>query len=92
MIEIDIKPKAVKFIATLPPKHKRQVKDRILDLKNEPTPHDSKKLIGYEGYLRVDAGEYRVIYRYDVADCLVMVALVGKRNDSSIYRIAKRTL
>lgn len=92
MIAIDLKPKAVKFIEILPPKHKRQIKNRILDLKNEPTPHDSKKLIGYEDYLRIDAGEYRVIYRYDIVDCLITVVLVGKRNDSSIYKIAKRTL
>lgn len=92
MIAIDLKPKVVKFIEMLPPKHKRQVKDRILDLKNEPMPHDSKKLIGYDDYLRVDSGEYRVIYRYNANEFLITVALVGKRNDSSIYRIAKRTL
>lgn len=92
MPEIDLKPKAAKFIKTLPPKHKRQVKNSILSLQENPTPHDAKKLQGYEGYIRIDIGEYRIIYRFDETKDLVTVVLVGKRNDDSIYRVAKRTL
>ncbi len=43
MPKIDLKPKAKKFIESLPPKHKRQVKDHILSLANNPKPHDAKK-------------------------------------------------
>lgn len=92
MLLIDLKPKAKKFINTLPPKHKRQVKDSILSLRETPVPHDSKKLLGYEDYIRIDIGEYRIIYRYEVDKKLITVVLVGKRNDDDIYRIAKRTL
>ena len=92
MVSLDLKPKAKKFIESLPPKHKRQMKDCILSLQNNPTPHDTKKLIGYEHYLGVDVGEYRVIYRYEDKKELVTVVLIGKRNDDEIYRIAKRTL
>jgi mRNA interferase RelE/StbE len=88
MATIDLKPKAKKFIESLPPKHKRQVKDDILSLQDNPHPHDSKKLQGYENYNRVDIGEYRIIYRYDDKKDMVTVVLVGKRNDDSIYRIA----
>lgn len=92
MSALDLKPRAKKFIASLPPKHKRQVKDCILSLGNDPAPHDAKKLIGYENYNRVDIGEYRVIYRYEKKEDLLVVVLVGKRNDDEIYRIAKRAL
>lgn len=92
MTKIDLKPKAKKFIETLPPKHKKQVKNCILSLQNNTRPHDAKKLIGYENYMRVDIGEYRIIYRCENQKDTVIVVLVGKRNDDEIYRIAKRIL
>jgi mRNA interferase RelE/StbE len=92
MPKIDLKPKAKKFIESLPHKKKRQVKDYILSLQDNPFPHDAKKLLGYEDYLRVDIGEYRIIYRYENKKDILLVVLAGKRNDDAIYRIAKRTL
>jgi len=92
MIAIDLKPKAVKFIQLLPIKHQRQVKRHICALQDNPKPSDSKKLIGYSKYYRTDCGEYRVIHRYDSKKSLVTVVLVGKRNDSEVYRVAKRLL
>ncbi len=92
MIALDLKPKAKKFIKTLPPKHSKQVKDAILSLQDNPLPNDSKKLVGYEHYMRIDIGEYRIIYRYEVEEMLITVVLVGKRNDDQVYKIAKRTL
>ena len=92
MIEIQVKPKVIKFLQTLPPKHKRQIKDHILSLQKNPIPHDAKKLVGYENYLRIDIGEYRVIYRYDTELKIITIVLVGKRNDDEVYRIAKRLL
>jgi len=92
MIVFDLKPKAKKFIVLLPPKHKRQIKDRILLLQDSPIPHDAKKLLGYENYNRIDIGEYRIIYRYEDKKKLITIVLIGKRNDGEIYRIAKRTL
>lgn len=92
MPTLDLKPKAKKFIESLPPKHKRQVKDHILSLQNNPIPQDAKKLKGYEHYLRIDIGEYRIIYRYEHKKEIIVIVLVGKRNDDEVYRIAKRIL
>ena len=92
MLQIDLKPKAKKFIESLPPKHKRQIKDSILSLQDNPIPQDAKRLIGYEKYMRTDVGEYRIVYRYEKEINLIVVVLVGRRNDDSIYRIAKRNL
>jgi len=92
MSNLEMKPKAMRFIASLPPKHKEQIKKRILSLQDNSVPHDAKKLLGYENYNRIDAGEYRIIYRHESEKNLTTIVLVGKRNDGEIYRIAKRTL
>ena len=52
-----------------------------------PEPQDSKPLAGFE-YRRADVGEYRIVYRFD-GDFL-FVALIGKRNDSEVYKRLKR--
>lgn len=92
MPKLDLKPRAKKFIESLQKKQQRQLKDYILGLQDNPKPQDTKALIGYDAYIRADAGEYRIIYRYDKKKDLVTIVLVGKRNDSEIYRIAKRVL
>lgn len=92
MPQIDLKRRAMKFIKTLPPKHRRQVKDYILSLQTIPMPKDARTLKGYEKYIRADVGEYRIIYRYDNKKELITVILVGKRNDGEIYKIARRVL
>lgn len=92
MINIDLKRSAKKFIERLPPRHQKQIKNHILSLRDNPMPHDVKKLIGYENYLRTDIGEYRIIYRYESKSNMIIVVLVGKRNDDAVYRIATRSL
>lgn len=74
----------LKDIAKLPPKHFKQVLGKALSLLAEPTPPDSKLLIGYASLYRVDSGEYRIIYTFD--DTYVDLILVGKRNDDEVYR------
>lgn len=92
MLEIVLKPRVKKFIQFLPPKHKRQVKDKALSLGENPMPHDAKKLKGYEHYYRVDVGEYRLVYAYPKPKQLVIILVAGKRNDGDVYRLAKRVL
>ena len=92
MIDIDIKPRAIKVIKSLPAKHKRQVKNYILNLLENPYPNDAKNLAGYKPYLRGDVGEYRVIYRYSKSDNLLTIVLIGKRNGGEIYQKMKRIL
>jgi mRNA interferase RelE/StbE len=90
MIKLDLKPRALKFIKSLPKKHKRQIKNYILRLQENPFPHDAKLLIGYNPYLRADCGEYRIIYKFDTKKELVTVVLIGKRNGDEVYRHFKR--
>lgn len=84
MYKLDITKSAAKFIANLQAKQFRQVVSSILTLRENPEPHDSKQLKGYSEYRSKDIGEYRIIYR--VVDDTVYISLVGKRNDSDVYK------
>ena len=56
---------------------------------NNPEPHDSRLLKGSrDDNRRVGVGEYRVVYR--VEDEILLVLVVGKRNDSDDYRLLDR--
>ncbi|MSO92236.1 MAG: type II toxin-antitoxin system RelE/ParE family toxin [Rhodospirillales bacterium] len=91
MLRIDLSRQAVKFLKRLPPKHGRQVATKIMELRDNPTPHDSIVMKGKASlYRRADVGEYRIVYRV-VADTLSVI-VVGNRNDSSIYRQIERKL
>ena len=58
-------------------------------LPNNPEPHDSRVLKGSrKGNRRVDAGEYRVVYRIEDDDLLILV--VAKRNDDDVYELLER--
>ncbi|KUG27231.1 rele/stbe replicon stabilization toxin [hydrocarbon metagenome] len=75
-------------IKSLDAKQYRQVVQRIFDLSDNPKPHDSKALKGKtekeQKLLRVDAGEFRIIYRHDASTVEILV--VGRRNDGKVYK------
>ena len=84
MYKLDITKAVDRFLKKLQPKQFRQVVQTILKLRVDPTPQDSKQLIGSPDYRRVDIGEFRIIYR--VEGDIVKVAVAGKRNDNDAYR------
>lgn len=88
MYKLDITRSAGKLLKKLPPKQYRQIVGTILELRENPTPHDSKQLTGFPEYRRVDIGEYRIVYRVD--SDTVFIAVVGKRNDDEVYRQFKK--
>ena len=63
------------FLGRLEGKHAKQILLRILDLCENPRPHDSAELKGSAPYLRIDQGEYRIIYR--VEDDTLFIHTVG---------------
>ena len=61
----------------------------MLALLANPEPHDSKQLKGSkDNNRRAYIGEYRIIYRVENEDLLVLV--IGKRNDDEVYKILNR--
>ena len=83
MLKIDLKSNVRKFLKKLPPKHERQILQKIVALADNPYPPDSQLLKGYRAR-RADVGEYRIIYYVD--DPWLHVPIVGKRNDSEVYK------
>lgn len=91
MRRIDVKKPASKRMRALPPKHKRQVSRKITSLAIDPFQSDTKELTGYaDAVRRADIGEYRIIYT--VNDEWLIIILVGKRNDSEVYKRLDRLL
>ena len=75
---------AEKEIARLPPKIRRQVNARVLELEANPRRHDVKRLRGRERTFRVASGEYRIVYEIDDDRKSVTVLTVQHRKD--VYR------
>ncbi|MBW4539969.1 MAG: type II toxin-antitoxin system RelE/ParE family toxin [Myxacorys chilensis ATA2-1-KO14] len=92
MAKLDGLETVLDFLKRLQPKIVAQIAKKVLALNIDPRPADSKELIGYRGYYRVDSGEYRIVYRFDAEEDLVEVILVGKRNDDEVYKQLKRFL
>ena len=55
--QLDLTKDALEFVEELDPKRFKQVVNKTLSLLQNPYPHDSKKLLGYSEYFRVDIGE-----------------------------------
>ena len=90
MLKIRIEKRVVKYLKKLPPKHGRQIRTAIESLLVTPIRNDTKKLEGYNNYLRIDVGEYRIVYQLLKPDSLLIIILVGKRNDSEVYKKLSR--
>jgi mRNA interferase RelE/StbE len=88
MYDIFLEKRVSKSIGSYPEKHQKQIKEKILSLRENATPQDSKHLKGFEDFLSCDTGEYRIIYRFDSQ--AIYIVLVGKRNGGEVYEKLKR--
>jgi mRNA interferase RelE/StbE len=81
---IQIDRDALKFLAGLGEKLKRQIARRIDSLAADPFPANCKKLSGPENLYRIRSGDYRIIYsvRHDIVT--VFIVHIGNRKD--VYR------
>ena len=90
MLKLDPTKEAIDFWNSLDPKQYRQIGRKVLSLLLDPHPNDSKSLTGYPEYLRVDFGEYRIVYK--VEEDTIKLVLIGLRNDGEVYKKIKRKL
>ncbi len=88
MLKLEISKKSGKYIRNLLPKHQKQVIKSIVRLQTNTKPSNSKKLTGYNLY-RVRSGEYRIVYSWNTST--VFVVVVGKRNDSDVYKKLRKS-
>jgi len=90
MLEIRLSNQAGKFLKKLEPKHRKQVVGKIKELMSDPHPHDSKTVRDHPPYMRADIGEYRLIYKTQDDRQLILIAIIGKRNDDHVYKLFQR--
>ena len=87
MRKLDMRRDAVKYLAEIDAKQYKQIASKILSLMINTTPVDYAQLKGF-AYYRVDSGEYRIVYRFDIDT--VYIILIGKRNGDEVYEKLKR--
>ena len=81
---IEVTPRAHRDLAKLPQDVLRRVDAHILVLAENPYPPGARKLEGGEGFFRIRAGDYRVIYHVEGRRLVVLVIRVGHRRE--VYR------
>jgi mRNA interferase RelE/StbE len=80
-----IKPSAAKELETIDSKaDRRRIIFRIHALADEPRPHGSEKLAGFDDRFRIRQGHFRVIYLIDDAKREITIYKIGHRKD--VYR------
>jgi len=80
-----IKPSAGKELESVGSKPDRlRIIGKIRSLAEDPHPHGSEKLAGYDDRYRIRQGNYRVVYAIDDEAGRVTIYKVGHRKD--IYR------
>ena len=80
-----IKPSAGKELEAVETKADRlRLIGKIRDLAEDPRPHGSEKLAGYDDRFRVRQGKFRVVYAIDDRASQVTIFKVGHRKE--VYR------
>lgn len=87
MLRLNLSNSALSFLDDLPSKQFKQLVNTLFNLLKNPTPQDPSLLKGYP-YLRVDFGEYRIVYQVQGDD--LQVLFIGKRNDDDVYKKLSR--
>lgn len=78
MYKIIIKKRAKKFIDKLPRNERLRV---IKAIEMLPDGEDIKKLKGHDDLLRLRVGEYRIIYKVEHGELIVLVIDAGNRGE-----------
>jgi mRNA interferase RelE/StbE len=81
---IEFKPSAAKALASIPRADQVRIRAKIDALADEPRPHGVVRLRGPEGFLRLRAGDYRIVYAVHDDVLLVLVVRVAHRRE--VYR------
>lgn len=78
---VSISNNARKQLKEIPANYARQIRDGIDGLAENPRPHGSVKLKGYEDEYRIRVGVYRVLYTVNDEEITVEVIAIGHRKD-----------
>lgn len=81
---IQLKPSAERYLKKIDKSNQRRIARAIDSLARNPYPTGAHKLRGKEGFLRIRAGDYRIIYLVHKKEIQVVVVSIGHR--SNVYR------
>ena len=81
---VSLMPQAQKDLDSFSGKFLSKLENIILELYDEPRPHNSKKLSGGGSKWRIRMGNYRILYEIDDSKNLVKVYRIADRKE--VYR------
>ena len=81
---VRLSPAAAKSLAKLHPKIRQRLRTAADVLADNPRPPAARQLVGSDGLFRVRVGDWRLIYRIEDAQLIVLVVRLGHRRD--VYR------
>ena len=80
MLEIRVDNQPTKFLSKCDKILYERIVAKLRELKENPVPHDAKKVIGYkEPTFRIRVGKYRILYRIDYSLNFVVVVKIDHR-------------
>jgi mRNA interferase RelE/StbE len=80
--QVAILPVALRQLRALDPSVRARIRARIDALAHDPRPHGVKALQGDPGTLRLRVGDYRVLYRVEDKQLVVLVVTVAHRREA----------
>jgi mRNA interferase RelE/StbE len=83
LYEVRQHPSVRKRLKSVPRQDRLRIQQKIESLSKEPRPRSCEKLHMLDTY-RLRVGDYRIVYRVDDKNSIVMVNAIGHR--SQIYR------
>ena len=81
MFEILLDIPAQKFLKKTDTGTTSRIIEAIEKLADDPIPHDSKRIMGHaEKLFRIRAGKFRILYRVDYTNRLIVVIKIDSRD------------
>ena len=78
MFRIEFSNQASKFLKKSEKEISKRIIKKIEELKQEPVLHDSKSLFEKD-YFRVGVGKYRILYKAEIKNKIILVSKIDKR-------------
>ena len=79
--EIILQPSAARELRKFPKEIQKRSGKKIDELAKNPRPPDARALTGSEGFLRVRAGDYRIVYKVKDQALIILVVRIGHRRE-----------
>lgn len=82
--QLEFTASALRELRNLDAQMQARITARVTGLCDDPFPSGVKKLQGLPGHFRIRVGDYRIIYRIDGQQVVIVIVRIGHRRE--IYR------